>query len=104
MYWLGFVVLIVCMAVAGIRKAQQADTWSWSKFALTLGFLALLGAIVTAPVLLMNPNGPHFFPVYIAAWVVALGLMVGFIIQARRWKLPDGRTSLEANRNQPLPR
>jgi hypothetical protein len=52
----------------------------------------------------MNPNGPHFFAVYIAAWVVALGLMVGFIIQARRWKLPDGRTSLEANRNQPLPR
>jgi uncharacterized membrane protein len=104
MVWLGLVILVVATAVAGFRKTQRAGTWSWSKFALTLGFLALLGAIVTAPVLLMNPNGPHFFPVYIAAWIVALGLLVGFIIHARRWKLPDGRTSLEANRNQPLPR
>jgi hypothetical protein len=52
----------------------------------------------------MNPNGPHFLSVYIAAWIVGLGLLAGFIIQARRWKLPDSRTSLEANRNQPPPR
>jgi len=104
MVWLGLVILVVAMAVAGIRKAQRAGMWSWSKFAFTLGFLALLGAIVTAPVLLMNMNGRYFWPVYAAAWVVALGLVVGFIIQARRWKFPDARTSLDANRNQPPPR
>jgi hypothetical protein len=52
----------------------------------------------------MNPNGPHFFPVYIATWVVALALMVAFIFWARRWKFPNSRSSLETDRNQPPPR
>ena len=101
MLWIGSVVLVLSMAVAGIRKAQRAGTWSWSKFGFTLGFLAFVVAIVTAPVLLMDLNSPRFLPVYIAAWIVAAGLFVWFIIAARRWKLPDGRTSLEADREQP---
>jgi hypothetical protein len=101
---LGLVVLVLGMALAGFRKAHRAETWSWSKFALTLGFLAILIVIVTAPVVLMNPNGPHFFPVYVATWVVALALMVAFIFWARRWKFPNSRSSLETDRNQPPPR
>jgi uncharacterized membrane protein len=92
------------MAVAGMRKAQRAGTWRWSKFAFTLGFLALVFVIVTAPVVLMNQNSPYFLPVYLATWVVALGLFVWFIIQARRWKLPNSSASPEADRNQPPPR
>ena len=88
MYWLGFVVLILVMAFAGFRKAQRAGTWSWSKFFLTLGFIAVVCAIVTAPVMLMNMSSPFFWPVYGAGWAVALGLIVWFIIQARHWKFP----------------
>lgn len=107
MFWLGFVVLILVMAIAGMRKAQRNGTWSWSKFALTLGFMAIVCAIITAPVIFMNMNSRYFWPVYAFAWAVALGLMVWFILQARRWKLPDGRTSLQADqndRNQQPPR
>lgn len=103
MWWLGFVVFVLYMAVAGIRKAQRAGTWSWSKFALTLGFMAVIIAIVTAPVLLMNVNSRFFWPVYIAGWVAALGLMIWFIIKARHWKLPGTRASLEADRGQEPP-
>jgi branched-subunit amino acid permease len=100
MWWIFFVALTVTMAVSGIRRAQRAGQWSWSKFAFTLVFLALVSAIVTAPVLLMDMNGRYFWPVYIAAWIVALLLFVWFILMARRWKLPGGKTSLEANREQ----
>ena len=101
MGWIVSVMLVLVMAVAGIRKAQRAGTWSWSKFGFTLGFAALVVAIVTAPVVLLDLNSPHFWLVYIAAWIVVAGLFVWFIIAARRWKLPDGRTSLEADREQP---
>jgi len=88
MFWLGFLVLILVMAVAGIRRAQRAGAWSWSKFALTLGFMAVVCAIITAP-LLMNTNSTYFWWVYGAGWAVALGLMVCFIIWARHWKFPN---------------
>jgi hypothetical protein len=91
MFWLGFLVLILVMAVAGIRRAQRAGMWSWSKFALTLGFMAIVCAVITAPIMLMDTNGRYFWWVYGAAWAVALGLMVCYIIWARHWKLPGGR-------------
>ena len=50
--------------------------------------MAVVCAIITAP-LLMNTNSRYFWWVYGAAWVVALGLMVCFIIWARHWKLPN---------------
>jgi protein-S-isoprenylcysteine O-methyltransferase Ste14 len=100
MFSIGIVVLVLVMAYAGFSKAQRAGTWSWSKFALTLGFLAGVCAIVTAPLVLMNTNSPYFWWVYGAGWVIALGLMVWFIIQARRWKFPGART----DRDQPPPR
>jgi hypothetical protein len=104
MYWLGFVVLILVMAFAGVRKAQRAGTWSWSKFFLTLGFLAVVCVIVSAPMVLMNMNNPYFWWVYGAGWVIALGLMAWFIIRARRWKFPAGKTAIEADRDQQPPR
>lgn len=103
MVWLGFVVLVLIMAFAGIRKAQRAGMWSWPKFFLTLGFLAVVSTVVTVPAMLMNMNSPYFWWVYGAGWVVALGLIVGFIIQARHWKFPGTSTSTEARRDQPPP-
>jgi len=103
MFWLGFVVLVLVMAVAGIRRAQRAGTWSWSKFALTLGFLAVISAMVTVPAMLINVNSPFFWPVYGVGWVVALGLIVWFIIKARRWKFPNAKPSLKAGRDQQPP-
>ncbi|HEY1575575.1 MAG TPA: hypothetical protein VGF82_00680 [Terracidiphilus sp.] len=50
------------------------------------------------PIALGKLNSPYFWPVYITAWVVAAGNFVWFIIVCRRWKLADGRTSLEADR------
>jgi hypothetical protein len=103
MYWLGFVVLIIVMAFVRFQKAKQAGAWSWSKFFLTLGFIAVVCTIVSAPLVLMNMTSPFFWPVYGAGWVVAIALFVWFIMKARHWKLPDGRTSLEADRDQQQP-
>ncbi len=99
MGWIFFLLFMVFVVVSGIRRAQRAGLWSWSKFAFSLGFAAFMCLLVTSPLIFMNANSPHFIPVYIATWVVALGFFVWFIIVARRWKLPDGRTSLEADRD-----
>ena len=104
MYWLGFVVLVLVMALAGIRKARRAGMWSWSKFFLTLGFLAVVSAVVTVPAMLINIGSPFFWPVYGAGWVVALGLIVWFIIWARRWKFPAANASPKTDRDQQPPR
>jgi hypothetical protein len=105
MFSLGIVVLVLVMAFAGFRKAQRAGTWSWSKFFLTIGFIAAVCVIVTAPVMLMNMSSPYFWWVYGAGWVIALGLMVWFIIKARHWKFSGTRSSLEAgSEQQPPPR
>ena len=100
MWWILFVVLQVCFIVKGIRNEQHAGLWSWSKFAFVMGFAALEVVIVTAPVFYFDLKGRFFLPVYIAAWVVAGLIFIWMIIVGRRWKLPDGRTSLHAYRNQ----
>jgi len=103
MFWLGFVVLVLVMAVAGIRKAQRAGLWSWSKFALTLGFLAVISTIVTVPAMLINVNSPYFWWVYGAGWVVALALIGAFIFWARHWKLTNSSASPQAGRDRQQP-
>jgi hypothetical protein len=95
---LGIVVLVLWIAVAGMRKAQRNGTWRWSKFALTLGFMAIVCAIISAPIIFMNMSSRYFWPVYGVAWAVALGLMVWYIIQARHWKLPDNRNNQQPPR------
>ncbi len=99
MIWIFFVLLQGVIIWSGIRREQQAGLWSWSKFAFTLGFAALECLIVTGPIALFNLNSPHFLPVYIGAWVVAAGNFAWFLIVCRRWKLKDGRTSLQAERD-----
>jgi hypothetical protein len=100
MGWIFFVILTIVMAIAGIRRAQRAGLWSWSKFVFALGFAGLEVVVITAPLALMDMKSRYFWPVYSAAWVVAAGNFVWFIIAARRWKLPNGKTSLEGDREQ----
>jgi hypothetical protein len=46
------------------------------------------------------PPCTYFVPVFAAAWVAAGLNFIWMVIVARRWKLPDGRTSLQAYRDQ----
>jgi len=100
MWWLLFIVLQAHFIVAGIRNEQRAGLWSWSKAAFALGFAALEVVIVTVPIFCMDLHSQYFLPVYGAAWVVAGLNFIWMIVVARRWKLPDGRTSLQAYRDQ----
>jgi hypothetical protein len=42
----------------------------------------------------------YFIPVYVASCIVAALNFIWMIIVAHCWKLPDGRTSLQAYRDQ----
>lgn len=86
-----------------LSKREACRPLELVKVFFTLGFAAVVCTIISAPVLLMNMNSPFFWPVYAASWVVAIILFVWYIIKARRWKLPNGRTSLEADRDQQPP-
>jgi len=48
----------------------------------------------------MDVKSPRFIPAVCGAWVIAALNMIWMIIVARRWKLPDGRTSLQAYRDE----
>ncbi len=96
---LGFALQLVVI-VAGVRNEQRAGLWSWSKFVFALGFGGLECAILIGPVSMMNPATKYFIPVYVGCCVLAALNFVWFIIAARRWKLPDGRTSLQAYRDE----
>ena len=101
MLWILFAVAQVVVIVSGIRRERRAGLWSWSKFVFTLGFAALEVTIVIIPIMTLDVRGPRFLPVFVAAWVIAALNFIWMIIVARRWKLPDGRTSLQAYRDQP---
>lgn len=106
MFWLIFLIVLGTV-VTGIRVVHLARHLNWPKFSLSLGFGALECVIISAPVLLMNLLGRYFWPVYISSWVLAIALFVKFIFIARKWKFPDGHTSLQADqadRNQQRPR
>jgi hypothetical protein len=96
MFWIAFAVCQAVVIVTGIRQEQRAGLWSWSKFVFTLGFAALEIVILLAPLNLIGLKSPLFLPVFCAAGVVAALNFIWMIIVARRWKLPDGRTSLQA--------
>jgi len=100
MAWIIFGVLQFVVIAAGIRREQRAGLWSWSKFAFALGFGLLQCTILIAPVKLMGVRNPNFMAVFIGCWVVAAINFAWMIIVARRWKLPDGRTSLQAYRDE----
>jgi hypothetical protein len=100
MWWISFVVLQLVFVVTGIRNEERAGIWSWSKAAFALGFAALEVVIVTVPIFSIGLRSRYFLPVFAAAWIVAALNFIWMIIVARRWKLPDGRTSLQAYRDQ----
>ena len=92
-------VLQVGFIVVGIRREEQAGVWSWSKFCFALGFAAVEVAIITLPILTLDVNSRWFWWIVGAAWLIAVLNLIWFIIACRRWKLPDGRTSLQAERD-----
>ena len=100
MGWIAFVFLQVAVIVSGIRQEQRAGLWSWSKFVFALGFAALEIVITCAPPYFFDMKDPRFMPAFIAAWVIAALNFVWMIVVARRWKLPDGRTSIQAYRDE----
>lgn len=100
MWFLAMFVLQIIVIAAGIRNEQRAGMWSWSKLAFALGFGGLESAILIVPVTVMNVKSPYFLPVFVTCGVVAASNFIWMIIVARRWKLPDGRTSLQAYRDE----
>jgi len=99
MGWIIWIVFLAITIVSGIHREQRAGLWSWSKFAFTLGFAAVACALLLAPLVFLSLNSPYFWWAFGAAWVVVAALFVWFIVKCRSWKLPDGRTSLEAYRD-----
>ena len=100
MAWILFAVLQITVIVSGIRQEQRAGMWSWSKFAFALGFAGLEVVILCGPIYYLDIKGPYFMPVFITAGVIAALNFIWMILVARRWRLPDGRTSLEAYRDE----
>jgi hypothetical protein len=99
MWWPIFIILQAYFIFAGIRNEERAGLWSWSKFAFALGFGALEIVIVLVPIFNIGLHSRYFVPVFAGAWIIAGLNFVWMIIVARRWKLPDGRPSLQAYRH-----
>jgi hypothetical protein len=97
MGWIIFVLVQAIVIWSGIRQGQRAGLWSWSKFAFALAFAGLEVVVLLVPIIYMDVKNPRFVPVFCG---VAAGNFVWFIIVCRRWRLPDGRTSLEAYNNE----
>ncbi len=100
MWWILFIVMQAIVVAAGIRNEQRAGLWSWSKFAFAIGFAALEVTILLVPLNTIDMKSPRFVPVMSVAAVIAALNFIWMIIVARRWKLPDGRTSLQAYRDE----
>lgn len=99
MMWIAFALCQVVVIASGIRQEQRAGLWSWSKVVFALAFAGLELIILLTPLRLMQVNSPRFLPVMGVAGVIAAANFIWMIIVARRWKLPDGRTSLQAYRD-----
>jgi hypothetical protein len=100
MGWIVFAFLQFAVIAAGIRQEQRAGLWSWSKFVFAIGFAALEVVIISVPLYYFDLKSPYFMPAFITAWAIAALIFIWMIIVARRWKLPDGRTSLPAYRDE----
>jgi hypothetical protein len=100
MWWIVFVVLQILYFFAGVRKEQRAGLWSWSKFFLSLGFIAVEWLILMGTLIWADSHHGHYAAIVTAGSTVAVVNFVWFILAARRWKFPAGSTSLQANRDQ----
>jgi hypothetical protein len=99
MWWILFLISQVVVVISGIRNEQRAGLWSWSKFAFALSFGALELIILLVPLNSIDLKSRWFVPVMSAAGIIAALNFIWMIIVARRWKLPDGRTSLQTYRD-----
>ena len=96
MAWLFMGLLQLYFIVSGIRQEEKTGQWSWSKFFFALAFAGLECGILIIPLNLLDQHGRNFGPVMAGAGVIAALNFIWFIIACRRWRLPDGRTSLQA--------
>jgi len=99
MAWLFIVLVQSYFIVSGIRQEERTGEWSWSKFFFALAFAGLECGILLIPLNLIDMRSRYFAPVMIGAGVIAALNFIWFIIVCRRWRLPNGRTSLEAYRD-----
>ena len=95
-----YFVLQLGFIVHGVRQEQRAGLWSWSKFVFVCGFALLEWVLLMAPYYVLPPHSPHFTPVLIACCVLAALNFTWLILVCRRWRLPDGRTSLQAYKDE----
>ena len=100
MWWVVAVLVQIAVIALGIRQEQRSGIWSWSKFAFALAFGVLEGMIIVVPILCIDLHSRYFGPAFTAAGIVAALNFIWMIVVARRWKLSDGRTSLQAYRDQ----
>jgi hypothetical protein len=99
MIWILMLALQIGFIVIGIRRDEKAGLWSWTKFLFALGFAAAEVALVIVPVLTIDQANRLFWWIAGAGWLIAALNFIWFIIACRRWKLPDGRTALQAERD-----
>lgn len=100
MLWIVCIGLQVAMIVAGIRADQRAGLWSWSKFFFALAFGILEWVLIMAPVIYVNTHSSWYVPIVVTVSIIAVLNFGWFIVLMRRWRLPDGRTSLQAYRDE----
>jgi hypothetical protein len=67
---------------------------------LALGFAALNFSILMLPIYTVSPHGRYYGLSVVAAWIIAALNFIWFILVCRRWRLPEGRTSLQADRDE----
>ncbi|MGD0730904.1 MAG: hypothetical protein ABR956_06550 [Terracidiphilus sp.] len=96
MSWVIYAVVQTIFIVAGIRRERAAGLWSGSKLLFALAFAALEVTVICVPMTVIDMRSSYFGPVIAVACTVAALNFVWFIVACRRWRLPDGRTSLEA--------
>ena len=100
MWWVVIALLQIVNIIVGIRREEHAGMWSWSKFVFALAFAGLEVAILIIPLNYVDIHSPHYALILTIASTVAALNFIWMIIVARRWKLPDGRTSLQAYRDE----
>jgi hypothetical protein len=95
MWWIAFVVLQIFCFFAGVRREQRAGWWSWSRFFFSLGFIGVEWLILMGTFIGADAHRRYFAAIVTAGSTVAVVNFLWFILAARRWKLPNGRTSLQ---------
>ena len=96
MWWIVIALFQIVTIASGIRNEQRAGLWSWSKFVFALAFAGLEWMLIALPLMYIDMHSRYYVPVVVTSCVIAALNFIWMIIVARRWKLPDGRTSLQA--------